>query len=296
MRPALSSPPPPAPSVHVGALLREWRSARHVSQLDLALAADVSSRHLSFVETGRAQPSLKLVTRLADALEIPLRERNVLLVAAGYAPRHRETGLAAPAMTQARRAIEFILHQQEPYPAFVMNRHWDLLVSNQSAKRVFGFILGRPRAHANIMRFAFDPNGLRPRMVNWEEVAGRLIRRLHGELAATPSDDDARALLKDLLAFPGVPSRWRTRELEDFSAPLLPAVYRVGDVELRFFSTLTTFLAPHDVTLEELRIECSFPADEATDRFCRELASATTSAEGGVAASQSRSAPWSPAP
>jgi len=280
----------------VGALLREWRSARHVSQLDLALAADVSSRHLSFVETGRAQPSLKLVTRLAEALEIPLRERNVLLVAAGYAPRHRETGLAAPAMTQARRAIEFILHQQEPYPAFVMNRHWDLLVSNQSSKRIFGFLLGGPRMHPNIMRFVFDPNGLRPRIVNWEEVAGHLIRRLHSELAAAPSDDDVRALLNDLLAYPGVPSGWSTRELEDFTSPLPSAVYRMGDVELRFFSTLTTFLTPQDVTLEELRIECLFPADEVTDRFCRELASATTSAESGAVAGPSTSAPWSPAP
>ena len=256
----------------MGALLRSWRAARHVSQLDLALAADVSSRHLSFVETGRAQPSLQLVTRLADALTIPLRERNVLLLAAGYAPRHRETGLAAPAMTQARRAIEFILQQQEPYPAFVMNRHWDLLESNQGSKRVFGFLLGGPRKHTNVMRLVFDPNGLRPRMLNWEEVASRLIRRLHHEIEAAPSDDVARALLSDLLGYPEVPSRWRTRELDDPLSPLLSAVYRRDDVELRFFSTITIFLAPQDVTMEELRIECSFPADEATDRFCRELA------------------------
>jgi transcriptional regulator with XRE-family HTH domain len=266
------SPPPPAPSDHVGALLRGWRSARRVSQLDLALSADVSSRHLSFVETGRAQPSLELVSRLADALEIPLRERNTLLIAAGYAPRYRETGLAAPELSQARRAIEFILKQQEPYPAFVLSRHWDLLMSNRGSKRIFGFLLGGPSAQSNIMRQVFDPSALRPRIVNWEEVAVHLIRHLHNEVAAAPSDARARELLNDVLAYPGVPSRWRTRELGVHTAPLLTSVYRRGDVELRFFSTIATFGTPQDVTLEELRIECSFPADDVTDRFCREPA------------------------
>jgi transcriptional regulator with XRE-family HTH domain len=133
------SPPPPAPATHVGTLLREWRAARRLSQLDLALVADVSCRHLSCVETGRAQPSREMVSRLAGALEIPLRERNALLVAAGYAPGYAESGLAAPELERARCAIELILRQQEPYPAIVVSKHWDLLTANQGAKRIFGW-------------------------------------------------------------------------------------------------------------------------------------------------------------
>lgn len=266
------SPPSPAPSVQVGVLLRGWRSARHLSQLELALRADVSARHLSFVETGRAQPSRELISQLADALDVPLRERNALLVSAGYAPEIRETTLSAPEMTQTRMAIDFILRQQEPYPAFVLNRHWDLLMSNRASRRVFGFLIGKRPRHQNIMRQIFDPASLRECVVNWEEVAGDMIRHLHGDAAALPSDGRMHSLLNEVLAYPGVPSRWRTRELGAQAAPLLTARYRMGDGELRFFSTITRFGAPQDVTLDELRIECSFPADDATDRFCRELA------------------------
>ena len=266
------SPPPPAPSTHVGTLLRGWRSARHLSQLDLALRADVSARHLSFVETGRAQPSRDLVSTLADALEVPLRERNALLVSAGYAPEVRETTLSAPEMALTRQAIDFILNQQEPYPAFVLNRHWDLLMSNRASKRVFGLLIGDQTRHPNIMRQVFDPASLRPRIVNWDEVAGDMIRHLHADAVAVPSDARTHSLLNEVLAYPGVPSRWRLRDLSARAAPLLTAVYKNGDAELRFFSTITRFGAPNDVTLEELRIECSFPADDATDRFCRKLA------------------------
>jgi len=243
-----------------------------VSQLDLAVKAEVSSRHLSFVETGRAQPSRDMVSRLAEALEIPLRERNALFIAAGYAPLYRETGLASPAMGQVRRAIDCILHQQEPYPAFVVSRHWDLLLTNRSSARVFGFLRGGARVHSNVMRSVFAPDGIRPLISNWVEVAGDLIRHLHNEVAAAPSDPIARDLLSEVLAYPGVPPRWRTRELGAPTPPLLTAVYRKDDLTLRFFSTITTFGTPQDVTLEELRIECSFPADEATARTCRELA------------------------
>jgi len=239
----------------------------------------VSARHLSFVETGRAQPSRELVSQLADALDVPLRERNALLVSAGYAPEIRETTLSAPEMTQTRMAIDFILRQQEPYPAFVLNRHWDLLMSNRASKRVFGFLIGNRPRHQNIMRQIFDPASLRECVVNWEEVAGDMIRHLHGDAAAAQSDSRMSSLLNEVLAYPGVPSRWRTRELGAQAAPLLTAIYRAGDVELRFFSTVTRFGAPQDLTLDELRIECSFPADDATDHFCRELA--TTAERGG---------------
>ena len=224
-----------------------------------------------------------MVSRLAEALEIPLRERNAVFIAAGYAPVYRETGLASPEMGQVRRAIEFILRQQEPYPAFVVSRHWDLLMSNQGSSQVFGFLHGGPRVHSNIMRSVFAPDGIRPLISNWEEVAGALIRHLHNEVAAAPSDTAARDLLREVLAYPGVPPRWRTRVLGAQMPPLLTAVYRKDDLTLRFFSTITTFGTPQDVTLEELRIECSFPADEVTTKICRELAGSVGSpAAGGM--------------
>jgi transcriptional regulator with XRE-family HTH domain len=255
----------------VGSLLKHWRSVRRLSQLDLSLDAEVSSRHLSYVETGRAQPSREMVLRLADALEIPLRERNALLVAAGYAPRYFETGLAAPEMAQVRGAIELILRHQEPYPAVVLDRHWEIRSSNQAASRCTRFLLGAEATESNMMRLALHPHGLRPVMVNWEETAGDLVRHLHNQVAASPQDERARSLLAEVLAYPGVPARWQTREIGAPATPLLTTVFRKGDVELRYFSTFTTFGSPHDVALEELRIECSFPADEETAATCRRL-------------------------
>ena len=163
----------PAP---LGRLLREWRISRRLSQLDLALDANISARHLSCVETGKAQASRELVLRLADALDVPLRERNALLVAAGFAPRYPESTLTTPALAQVRRAIEAILAQQEPYPAFLLNRHWDVLAANTAAVRVNRFVLGgRDSRHANMLRQFFDPQDLRAAVANWEEVAGGLI-------------------------------------------------------------------------------------------------------------------------
>jgi transcriptional regulator with XRE-family HTH domain len=267
-----SSANPSSASASVGALLREWRSTRRLSQLDLALAAEVSARHISYVETGKAQPSREMVTRLADTLEMPLRERNALLVAAGYAAQYPQTALAAPELARIHRAIDFILAQQEPYPAFVIDRHWDILMANQAAQRVNRFLLGgRPSPHANMLRHVFDPGDLRAALVNWEEVAGDLIRHLHNEIAAAPADASARALLDEALAYPDVPQRWRTRELGAAPSPLLTTAFRRGEQELRFFSSITVFAAPRDITLDELRIECCFPMDDATAVFCREL-------------------------
>jgi transcriptional regulator with XRE-family HTH domain len=282
------SPPPPAPGAHVGALLREWRAARRLSQLDLALEADVSARHLSCVETGKAQPSRDMVVRLADALGVPLRDRNALLIAAGYAPAYRETALAAPEMAQVRRAIEAILAHQEPYPAFVLNRYWDVLLVNQAAVRVGDFMLGKPGLHTNMIRQTFDPNDLRAAIANWEEIAGDLIRHLHAEVAAAPGDVTARSLLEEALAYPGVPARWRVRDPGAAPPPLLTAVFHARGRELRFFSTISTFGTPHDVTIDELRIECTFPADDATAELCRGLAEQEAAAGGKPAASSAR--------
>lgn len=265
------STPLPAPAPRLGALLREWRAARRVSQLDLALEAGVSARHLSYVETGKAQPSRDMVARLADSLDVPLRERNALLMAAGYAPEFPERALDTPDLAPIRRAIELIVEHQEPYPAFVLNRCWDVQLTNHAAGRVAGFLIGGSK-HTNMVRQFFDPNDLRAVVVNWEEVAGDLIGHLHDEVAAVPSDAGAYALLEEVLRYPDVPSRWRTRDLGAAPPPLLTVHFRKGDQELRFFSTITTFGTPLDVTIDELRIECTFPADDATAEFCRALA------------------------
>ncbi|MFI5197686.1 MAG: transcriptional regulator [Thermoanaerobaculia bacterium] len=212
-----------------------------------------------------------MVLRLADALNIPLRERNALLVAGGYAPRYFETGLAAPEMAQVRNAVELILRHQEPYPAFVLDRHWEIRMSNQAAPRCTRFLLGADPTESNMLRLVLHPNGLRPVMPSWEETAGNLIGHLHDQIATSPSDERASALMAEVLAYPGVPARWRTREIGTPATPLLTTVFRKGDVELRFFSTLTTFGTPNVVALEELHIECNFPADDATANACREL-------------------------
>jgi transcriptional regulator with XRE-family HTH domain len=263
-------PPPPAPGGGVGTLLREWRKVRRMSQLDLALRMDVSARHVSRVESGRAQPSRPMVTRLADALDMPLRERNGLLSAAGYAREYPERGLDTPEMAEVRRAIDFIVAHHEPYPAFVMNRRWDVLLASRGAARLAEFLIGGSR-HANMLLQFFDPEDLRSAVVNWEEVAGDLIRHLHDEIAAQPGDGEARALLERVLGYPGVPSGWATRDPGGMPPPLLTVEFRKDGRSLRFFSTVTTFGTPRDVTVEELRIECAFPADEATAELCRSL-------------------------
>ena len=254
-----------------GALLREWRTRRRMSQLELALEAGVSARHLSYVETGKAQPSREMIARLADTLNVPLRERNALLMAAGYAPQYLETALDTPELALIERSIRLILEHQEPYPAFVLNRRWDLLRTNRAAARVAEFLVGGS-AHANMLRQFFDPADLRSVVANWEEVASDLLRHLHDEIVAAPFDARGPALLDDLLKYPGVPTEWRRRDLGVAPSPLLTVVFRKSAHELRFFSTITSFGTPRNVTLDDLRIECAFPADEATATLCRTLA------------------------
>jgi transcriptional regulator with XRE-family HTH domain len=272
MRSAQAPPTPSAREVPVGALLRQWRAARRLSQLDLALEAGVSARHLSCVETGRAQASRDLIRKLADTLAIPLRERNALLLAAGYSPEYPEAALDATELGPVRRALDLVLAHQEPYPAFVLNRYWDVLDSNQAARRVNGFLCSGASRHANMLRQFFDPADLRATVANWEEVAGDLVRHLHDRIAASPFDDRSRTLLREMLAYPGVPARWAHRELGGAAPPLLTVAFRRDATELRFFSTIATFGTPRDVTLDELSIECAFPADEGTAEFCRTLA------------------------
>ena len=265
------------PQTSVGPLLKQWRERRKMSQLGLATEADLSARHLSFVETGRAQPSRDLVLHLSRVLEVPLRARNELLTAAGFAPIYRETALDAPELAQVRRAVDFILRQQEPYPALVLDRHWNILMANAAMGRVIDLFLSPEEATAagapNVMRLTYHPRGLRSWIVNWEETASAYIQWLHRDLLRT-GDEKTRALLDELLGYPGIPRAWLAIDLDASTEPFLAMEFRKGDVALSFFTTIASLGTPYDVTLHELRVESFFPADDATDRALRHLAAA----------------------
>ncbi len=259
----------------IGTLLREWRAMRRMTQMDLALEAGVSTRHLSCIETGKSQASREMVSALADALGMPLRERNALMLAAGFTPQYSETPLLKPELDRMREAIELILRHQEPYPAFVINRHWEVVLANDAAARVNRFLMrGRAPRHSNLMHQVFDPEDFRPIIVNWPEVAGRFISLLHEDIATAPSASAPRQLLSEILAYPDVPAHWRHRDLKSEPTPILNLVFRSDEGELRFFETITTFAGPKDITLDELRIECSFPVDGKTADLCARLKSA----------------------
>jgi transcriptional regulator with XRE-family HTH domain len=243
-----------------------------MSQFALAMEAEISPRHLSFVETGRGHPSREMVLLLAGVLDVPPRARNDLLAAAGYAPIYRESRLDAPEMAQFRRALDFMLRQQEPYPAIVLDRHWNILLANEGAGRLMGFLLD-PAAAAlgpNALRLVYHPQALRSYIVNWEATAAALIQWLHRDLLRS-ADPEIRRLLDELLAYPDVPGNWRTLDLDAPTAPFLAIEMQKGDTHLRFFTTLTTLGTPYDITLHELRIESFFPADEATEVALRRL-------------------------
>jgi len=258
-----------------GAILRDWRLQRRASQLALATEARISIRHLSFLETGRAQPSREMVHRLAHVLDVPLGEQNALLVAAGYAPTYGERELSAPELEHVRRALEFILRQQEPYPAIVMDGRWDIIMRNDAAQRIFG--LFRPstnegRAQAlNGMRTVFHPQGIRQFLVNWEEMAGPLIQMLHRE-AASGTNSTAADLRDELLAYPGVPAPWKLADPYTPVQPVHAMRLKKDGVSVSFFSTMTVLASPRDITLQQLRIECFYPADDATEETARRLA------------------------
>lgn len=247
-----------------GLLLRRWRAVRHTSQLALALDADVSTRHLSCIETGRAQPSREMVLRLAEALGVPLRERNALLLAAGYAPLYRQTALDAPEMEAAWQAVDILMRQLEPYPAIVMDQYWNTLRMNAGTTRFLERFPCDSITPHNGPRLVFHPKGLRPFIENWEIVAARIIQRVHRAVLDSPSDETMKRFLEELLSYPAVPSRWRMPDLDGVPPPFLTIDYRWNSSTLRLFSTVTTFGTPQDVALQEMRIETFFPADETT--------------------------------
>ncbi len=255
------------------ALIKHWRGRRGLSQLDLALAAGVSSRHVSFVETGRAQPSREMILRLASSLSIPLRDQNGLLRAAGFEDAFEDPGIASKETGPVQMAIERMLEQQEPYPMTVLDRRYDVVRTNRGADRLFARILAEPAAldfPPNIFRVLFDPRLARPFIVEWERIARSLLARLHRESLERPSDGELSALVQSLCDYPDVPKDWRKPDLSLPSEPCLMIHLKRGDLELAFLTTVTVFNAPQNVTLEELRLESYFPLDDATRRACAE--------------------------
>lgn len=252
----------------VGELLRQWREHRRISQLDLSITANISTRHLSFVETGRAKPSREMVLRLGEHLDVPLRERNRLLLAAGYAPVYRESTLDDPEMSAARQALRQVLAGHEPYPAIVVDRMWNLVEANSSVSLLTAGAAPELLAPLpNVLRIALHPRGMAPRVINLGELRADLLGRLRRQVAAT-ADPELAALLDEIRDYPcdqPVPEV----EIPSRDSIFVPLRLRHEDAELSFFSTIATFGAPLDVTLSELAIESFYPADRATGEYLR---------------------------
>ena len=257
--------------MNYGTALKDWRAARRMSQLDLATEAAVSQRHVSFLETGRAKPSREMVIHLAIALDVPLRERNTMLAAAGYAPEYPETQLAAPALDQVRGILETVLRSHEPFPAIVVDRGWNVVLSNDAAMRFITTMVDPSSPVAagemNAVKLIMHPGGVKDFIVNWSEVATAALRRLDHEIAGRPTDAVLRELRDELLTYPDV-AELRAHPVQPAAADLLVRFhYRIGDVELKLFSTIATIGEAHDITLEELRLETFFAADAETEEL-----------------------------
>ncbi len=264
-----------SPAGGVGELLRDWRQRRRLSQLDLSVEAEVSTRHLSFVETGRSRPSRELVLHLAEQLDVPLRERNALLLAAGYAPVYRQSPLDTEEMAPVREAIDKILAGHEPFPAVVVDRQWDLVSANRPALAIISSgvapaLLAPP---VNALRLTLHPDGLAPRIVNLAEYRAHLLARLHRQVLLTATVELA-ALERELRGYPGGNAE-SAPHADAVSALFVPLVLRASaTLELTFFSTVATFGTAVDITPAELMIESFFPADEATASALRAAQSA----------------------
>jgi transcriptional regulator with XRE-family HTH domain len=252
-----------ATSRPVGELLREWRERRRLSQLELSIQADVSTRHLSFVETGRSKPTPEMILRLTEELDVPLRERNTMLLAGGYAPAYPEHGLAEPQLDSVRAALRQVLAGHEPYPAVVVNRWWELLDANAAiavfTADVAPHLLEPP---VNVLRLSLHPDGMAPRIVNLAQWRAHLLTQL-SQRARTMGDQRLRELHDELAGYPG------GRQTAAPTDVVLPLRYRYGDTELSFFSISAAVGTATDVTVDELAIESFYPADSATAEALR---------------------------
>lgn len=253
----------------VGDLLREWRLHRRLSQLALSLDADISTKHLSFLETGRARPSRDMVLHLAEFLAVPLRARNTLLQAAGFAAIYPEHTLSAPEMTAARQAIDAILIAHNPFPALAIDRHWNMVAANEAALRLLGAAVSPALLvpPVNVLRASLHPDGLAPAIANLPIWRGHILARLRQQVAAT-ADPVLMALAAELAAYPG----GTEHPAPGVSGLVIPLLLRHGDLVLSLFGTVTVFGTPVDITLAELALEAFYPADPATAEALRALA------------------------
>jgi transcriptional regulator with XRE-family HTH domain len=268
--------PPVKPAVDVGvdfpSALKHWRVKRGYSQLQLASDGGISQRHLSCLENGRSAPSRDMVLRLARTLDIPLRHRNGLLLAAGFAPAYRDRSLSDPELAAVKQALDFTLARHEPYPALVVDRLWNLLMANQATLRLVAWLLGvteqqaRMASHdANLMKLMFDPSALRQYLVNFEAIAPGLAEWIRREAVHDGPGSDAKQLYEQLLGWAADTTADGT--VEGSRLPFLPVTIQKYDVTLNFFTTIATMGTPHDVCVHELRIETFFPADEETRKW-----------------------------
>jgi transcriptional regulator with XRE-family HTH domain len=242
----------------LGALLRYWRRQRGKSQLNLSLDTGISQRHLSFVESGRSAPSRDFLSTVSNALNIPLRERNALLLASGYAPLYNEQSIDSEQMSIVTRAIDRMLEQHEPHPALVLDRHWNVIRTNRAAPSFFGSFIdleARPKPR-NLLDLMFDPAGMRPFVEEWERVAAGLLQRVRREAVGQVVDATLARLLEDLLKYPGVAGLELPLAPQ---SPVLPLTFRRGDQRFSYFSLITTVGTPQCITAQELRVECMFP-------------------------------------
>jgi transcriptional regulator with XRE-family HTH domain len=256
----------------VGNLLRKWRERRRLSQLDLACEAEISTRHLSFLETGRSLPSREMVLRLAERLDVPLRERNALLVAAGYAPAFPERPLDDPALQSARKAVDLVLAGHEPYPALAIDRHWTLIASNNAVAPLLAWVdPSLLRQPVNALRLSLHPAGLAPRIANLVEWRSHLLARLRRQIEVT-ADPVLEALLDELCGYPAPGESAENGGAGEYAGVAVPFRLATEQGVLSFISATTIFGTPVDVTLSELALESFFPADAATANILRRAA------------------------
>ena len=256
------------------ALLKYWRNARGLSQLDLSLAADVSARHISFLETGRAKPSQEMVLSLAVALQIPMREQNALLQAAGYNPVFSEPGPKEVLSGSMGKVVQFMLLNHDPYPMAIMDWTYNVINLNKSALHLFAHFPPKDMqllANVNLFEAVFDPEQVRPYIVDWENTARQLLATLHRLALSNSHDNRLRMLLEKVLAYPDVPEAWKRPDFTSNKNSTFTVRLKNGDLELAFLTTVTGFNAPQNITLEEIRIESYIPLDNVTDEFCKGL-------------------------
>jgi transcriptional regulator with XRE-family HTH domain len=261
----------------LGELLKQWRGVRGRSQFDISLDAGISQRQISFIESGRSVPSRSTLMIIAQALDIPLRERNVLLLAAGYAPLYSNAAWNSDEMKSINKALQRVLAQQEPYPAIVMDRYWNVLLTNSAAPRFFNCFIdmsARP-APRNMLHLIFDPQGMRPFLANWQSLAKAMVQRVYRETVGHVVDQQTKELVADLLAYPDVQPDWRVPEATGAS-PTIPMSFVKDGATMNYFSLLTTVGTPQTIAAQELRVECMYPADDETEALHAQLLAASS--------------------